>query len=129
MVMSDSLVDLIVGGWGAYAAVTQAIRKSQSEPGIDQIVPLRNHTITVARQHSLDIEVDSFSVMTLSARLAVRIGLCDAVAVVRDGHLTAIRSGQAKADGTLTVEGVEVARRTLTFPLTAELDSLITPAS
>jgi hypothetical protein len=121
MVMGDTLVDLIVGGWGAYAAVTQAIRKSRSQPGVDQVVPLRNHTIKAARQHSLDIEVDSFPVISLSVQLVVRVQLYDAVAVVRDGRLVAVRSGEAKADGTVTVDGVEVAQRTLTFPLTAEL--------
>jgi hypothetical protein len=45
----------------------------------------------------------------------------DAVVVVRDGQLVAVRSGQAKVDGTVTVEGVEIGRKTITFPLTAEL--------
>ena len=108
MVMGETLVDLIIGGWRAYAAVTQAIRKSRSQPGVDQVVPLRNHTIKAARQHSLDVEVDSFPVMTLSVQLVVRVQLYDAVAVVRDGQLVAVRSGQAKADGTVTVDGVEI---------------------
>lgn len=121
MVMSETLVDLIVGGWRTYAAVMQAIRKSRGQPGVDQIVPLRNHTIKAARQNSLDIEVDNFRVMTLSSQLLVSVQLYDAVAVVRDGQLVAVRSGQAKADGTVTVEGVKIGRKTLTFPLTAEL--------
>jgi hypothetical protein len=121
MVMSETAVDLIVGGWRAYGAVRQAIKSSLSQPGINQIVPLRNHTITASRQHSLDIEVDSFQVMTLAIVLAARIQLYDAVAVVREGHILAMRSGQAKADGTVTLENVQVARRRLTFPLTAEL--------
>jgi hypothetical protein len=121
MVMSETLVDLIVGGWHTYAAVMQAIRKSRGQPGVDQIVPLRNHTIKAARQNSLDIEVDNFRVMTLSSQLVVSVQLCDAVAVVRDGQLVAVRSGQAKADGAVTVEGVEIGRKTLAFPLTAEL--------
>ena len=121
MVISETLVDLIVGGWRTYAAVMQAIRKSRGQPGVDQIVPLRNHTIKAARQNSLDIEVDNFRVMTLSSQLLVSVQLYDAVAVVRDGQLVAVRSGQAKADGTVTVEGVKIGRKTLTFPLTAEL--------
>jgi hypothetical protein len=42
-------------------------------------------------------------------RLGTRVGLCD------------LPSQQAKADGTLTLASVQVAHRTLTFPLTAEL--------
>lgn len=96
MIMSETVVDLIVGGWRAYGAVRQAIDKSLSQPGIDQIVPLRNHIITASRQHSLDVEVDGFQVMTLSVELAIRVQLYDAVAVVRDGHILAVRSGQAE---------------------------------
>jgi hypothetical protein len=121
MVMSETFVDLILGGWRAYGAVRRAIENSLIRPGVDQVLPLRNHTIKAARQHSLDIEVDGCSVMTLSIELVVRVQLYDAVAVVRDGHLVAVRSGKAKADGKITVDGVEVAQRTLTFPLTAEL--------
>ena len=127
MVMGDTLVDLIVGGWRTHAAITQAITRSQSQPGIDQVVPLCRHTITAHSQHNLDIELDSVQVMTLSTQLVVRLQLYDAVAVVRDGQLVAIRSGQANADGTATVDGVQVAQRTLTFPLTAEL-ALHSPA-
>jgi len=120
-VMSDTLADVIVGGWRAYRAVEQAIRNSHSQPGADLVVPLRNHTIKAVRQHSIDIVVDGFRVMTLAVELDLRVQLFDAVAVVRDGHLAAVRSGQATATGTVTVEGVVVAHRTLTFPLTAEL--------
>ena len=42
-------------------------------------------------------------------------------AVVIDGHVVAIQSGQAKADGTVSVNGVEIARKTLAFPLQVEL--------
>jgi hypothetical protein len=92
--------------------LTQAVRKSRSQPGVDQIVSLRNRTITAHRQHNLDIEVDGFPVMTLSIQLVVRVQLYDAVAVVRDGQLVAVRSGQAKADGTVTVDGVQVTTKT-----------------
>jgi hypothetical protein len=59
--------------------------------------------------------------MTLHVELAIGVQLYDAVAVVRGGHILAVRSGQAKVDGTLTLASVQVAHRTLTFPFTAEL--------
>ncbi|CAN5535619.1 hypothetical protein BH09ACT7_BH09ACT7_13610 [soil metagenome] len=120
-VMNDTLADVIVGGWRAYGAIAQAIRKSRSQPGVDQIVPLRNHTIKTVRQHGIDIEVDGLPVTTLSVELDIDVQLFDAVAVVRDGHLAAVRSGQATAAARVTVEGVDIAHRTLTFPLTAQL--------
>jgi hypothetical protein len=120
-VLGETLVGLILGGWRKHAAIEAARRKSLSERGIDQIVSLCNHTVTARREHSLDIAIDSVRVMTLSAHLLVRTQLCDATAAVRDGHVVAIRSGNAKADGTVTVDGVQVAQRSLTFPLTVDL--------
>jgi hypothetical protein len=121
VVLSDTLVDLILDGWRKHSAITRAMHKSRSQPGINQIVALCNHTITAHREHSLDIEVDSVRVMTLSVQMVMRAQLCDAVAVVRDGQLVAIRSGNAKADGKVTVDDVQVAHMSLIFPLAAEL--------
>jgi hypothetical protein len=45
----------------------------------------------------------------------------DAVAVVRDERVVAVRSGRARAHGTVNLEDVEIAHRTLDFPLTAQL--------
>jgi hypothetical protein len=120
-VLGETLVGVILNGWRKHAAIEAARRKSLSERGIDQIVSLCNHTVTARREHSLDIAIDSVRVMTLSTHLLMRAQLCDATAVVRDGHVVMIRSGNAKADGTVTVDGVQVAQRSLTFPLTADL--------
>jgi hypothetical protein len=120
-VLGETLVGVILNGWRKHAAIEAARRKSLSERGIDQIVSLCNHSVTARREHSLDIAIDSVRVMTLSTHLLMRAQLCDATAVVRDGHVVMIRSGNAKADGTVTVDGVQVAQRSLTFPLTADL--------
>jgi hypothetical protein len=121
IVLSEAVVDLIVGGWRSYGAVKQAITTSLHQPGVDQIVQLCNHSITASQEHNLDVEVDGFQVMTLCVELTMRIQLYDVVAVVRDGHVRAVRSGQAGVDGILTVASVPVAHRTWTFPFTAEL--------
>jgi hypothetical protein len=80
-------------------------------------VPLRNHTVKADREHELDVEVDGVQVMTLTARLDVALQVSAAVAVVRDGHPVGVRPGQAHATGGLRVACVEIAQRTLTFPL------------
>lgn len=121
MVIDETLADILLGGWSTYLPVTQAIRKSRGQPGVDQVVPLSKHTIKTDHRHNLDIEVDTFPVMTLPVHLGMRVEPHDAVAVVRDGELVAVRSGQAKADGTVSVNGVKLAQRTLTIPLAGEL--------
>jgi hypothetical protein len=121
MILGETLADLVLDGWRTHAAIQQAVVKSRAEPGVDQVVPLREHSISADRSHDLDVAVDGVRVLTLSVQLVVRLELYDAVAVVRDGRLLAVRSGQANANGAVTVEGVSVAQRRVTFPLSAEL--------
>ncbi|MFV8166539.1 hypothetical protein ACNQVK_31305 [Mycobacterium sp. 134] len=119
--LSETMADLILEGWHAYGAITTAIKKSHVQPRVKQIVPLHTHVITADREHTLDIEVDSFPVMSLAAKAALRLQLFAAVAVVIDGHIVAIQSGQATANGAVSVNGVEISRKTLAFPLQVEL--------
>ncbi|MEV0673600.1 hypothetical protein [Mycobacterium sp. NPDC050441] len=120
-VLSETLAGLIMEGWHTYSAITDAIKQSRTQRGVEKIVPLRTHVISADREHNLDIEVDNFAVMSLTAKAAVKLQLFAAVAVVLDGQVVEIRSGQATADGTLSVDGVEVSRKTLAFPLAVEL--------
>lgn len=89
MVLSETLADLVVGGWRVHGVIRAAVRKSRDEPGVDQVVPLRDHTVKADREHELDVEVDGVQVMTLTARLDVALQVYDAVAVVRDGTWSA----------------------------------------
>jgi hypothetical protein len=119
--LGDTVFDVIVGGWRTYGAIEEAVAKSRQEPGVDQVVSLTRHEVAADREKDFDVAVDGIHLMTLTARLDMAIQLYDAVAVVRDGALIAIRSGHAQASAKLTVEGVRVAEQTSTFPLEAEL--------
>ena len=119
-VLGETVGDLIIGGWQKHAYIRKAITTSLSQPGTDQIVPLYKHTITGSQQHSLNIVIDGFEVMLLPVELVMRAQLCDATAVVSNGHVSAIRSGEAKVEGMVTMAGVQVSHRTLRFPLNAE---------
>ncbi len=121
-VLGDSLMDVVVGGWHAYRPVSRSVQDSRHRPGIEFVVPLSNHTVAVDQLHDVDVEVDGVPALTLSVELIVDVQLYDAVAVVRDGRITAIRSGQAAASATVTVDGVQIGQRSLTFPLRMELD-------
>jgi hypothetical protein len=120
-VLGESVGDLVIAGWQKHATIRKAIATSNSQPGTDQIVSLYKHTIAASHQHSLNIVVDGFEVMSLPVELTMRAQLCDATAVVSDGHVCAIRSGEANVEGLVTVSGVQVSRRRLLFPLKAEL--------
>lgn len=121
MVLGETLVDLVIAGWRKHAAVNAALQKSRGEPGVDQIVSLAKHTVTTRHDNSVDIEMDHVRVMTLAVEMAMAAQLCDVVAVARDGRIVAIRCGNAKADGSVTVDDVQIGHRTMTFPITAEL--------
>jgi len=124
LVTSETIADVILAGWRVHAAVASAMQKSGRQPSVNQIVPLRDHSIKVVREHRFVIEVDDVAVMTPAIEVTVALHVYDAVAVVADGHLVAARSGRASADGRLHAAGAEIARRTSTFLLASEIGSL-----
>lgn len=121
-VLDDNLVDLLVTGWQKHAAMTDAARESLADPGSQRTVVMAKHRITSRRQPQLEVQVDGLHVLTLSISCEVAFQVVDAVAVVRDGRLMGLRSGESDVTGTITVEGQEIARRSLQLPLTAELN-------
>jgi hypothetical protein len=112
-VMTESTAELVACGWRAHPAVARAVAS-----GANLLVPLRDHTVTAVRQQA--VGVAGARELVVPVELLVRITLCDAAAVVHDGEVVAVRAGRATAVGTLTVAGIDVARRTLTFAAVAE---------
>lgn len=115
--LGETLKDTLLRGWASYGAYRTAREKSLGEPGVDQLAVLQSHTITTEWTHPLDIEVDGFRVVTVTAQVDLCLTVVDAVAILRDGRLRELRSGHVHATGELEVEDVPITRRELEFPL------------
>ncbi|MET9960451.1 hypothetical protein ABZ128_15630 [Streptomyces sp. NPDC006326] len=115
------LVSLVASGWSKYQALKEAALRTRRYPGSEEVVALATHSITSAHHPSVDLLVDGARAATVGVDLTVRFRITGLVAVVRDGLLTAVRSGQCAVEAGLAVRGIAVASRKGELDLPATL--------
>ncbi|GHB51409.1 hypothetical protein GCM10010347_21490 [Streptomyces cirratus] len=115
------LVALVAAGWSRYRALTEAARRTRQYPGSEEVVALATHRITSAHHPSVDLLVDGAPTATVGVDLTVVFKITGLVAVVRDGLLVAVRSGQCAVEAKLAVRDIVVASRKGRLDLPATL--------
>ncbi|MEU9305888.1 hypothetical protein [Streptomyces sp. NPDC048269] len=115
------LVSLVASGWSKYRALKEAARRTRQYPGSEEIVALATHSITSAHHPSVDLLMDGAKAATVGVSLTVLFKISGLVAVVRDGLLVAVRSGQCAVEATLAVRDIVVASREGQLDLPATL--------
>lgn len=109
--LSMNLLDLAVAGWKRYEALTKAARRTRDAPTTEEIVALATHRIESSHHPTIELFIDGKSVGTIEVELSVAFDIAGVLAVVRQARLTAIRSGNCTATGTLAIEQTVVAQR------------------
>jgi hypothetical protein len=102
---------LIAGAWQTYAQLTVAATRSLATPG-DELVALAAHQITSTHHPRVDLVVDGANRATITFDLTIILTLAKVVAVVRNGDLVSLRSGDCEATVTLAVDKEKLATRT-----------------
>jgi hypothetical protein len=109
--LSMNVLDLAVAGWKRYEALTKAARRTRDAPTTEEIVALATHRIESSHHPTIELFIDGKSVGTIEVELRVAFDIAGVLAVVRQARLTAIRSGNCTATGTLAIEQTVVAQR------------------
>jgi hypothetical protein len=115
--LSLNLFDLAAEGWKRYAALKDAARRTRDAPITEEIVALVTHRIASRHHPSVEVFVDGKSVGTVEIELTVTFEMAGVLAVVREGRLTAIKSGRCTVTGTLAIQRIEAAKRQHRFDL------------
>jgi hypothetical protein len=115
--LSLDLLDLVSAGWSRYKALKEAARRTRDAPETEEVVAMATHRIESSHHPTVELFIDGKSVGTIEVELDVTFDIAEVLAVVREGRLTEIRSGNCKVTGTLAVEGIVVAERRHKFDL------------
>lgn len=105
------LGDALVAGWRKYSVLIESARRTRGSPGSEEVVELAAHEVRSTYRPSVDLLVDELKVNTFEFDLAVRFELTGVAAVVRDGHLTALRGGRCVVTAALSLEGAQLVER------------------
>ncbi|MEJ7629991.1 MAG: hypothetical protein WKF54_10410 [Nocardioidaceae bacterium] len=120
--LDDDLTDLLVASWSRYQALVAAGRETSTTPGAESMVRLAGHTVRVEQHPDLELRVDGVRVVTLHVALDVRYVVVEAFARVREGRLVEVRAGSPEVEAVLSVDGVEVSRKSTRLEMIAVLE-------
>lgn len=115
------ITDALAAGWSKNRQLEEARQATAAAPGVEAIVTLATHTLRSNYKPSIDVLVDGTAVTTISVHISLATAIDSAVAVVRDGQITALQAGACTLTATLTCEGVTLAQRQTTIDLPAAL--------
>ncbi|MCC5475930.1 hypothetical protein ACFV2N_14075 [Streptomyces sp. NPDC059680] len=109
--LGQDLFDVAAGGWRKHAALTAAARRTRETPGSEEVLALASHQVTSSHRPYVDVFLDGAKVGTLDVELTLVFRISGLVAVVRDAHLVAVRSGECVLEGRLGVQQITLAER------------------
>ncbi|AJT69488.1 hypothetical protein T261_7891 [Streptomyces lydicus] len=109
--LTMDLIDMLGAGWRKHSALKIAARRTRDAPDCEELVALASHHITSTHRPCVDLIIDEVKVGTLDLALTVDFYLNGVLAVVREGRLAALRSGECTVSGTLAIQDNTVASR------------------
>ena len=98
------LGDMLIYGWSTHRRLVDAAKLTLQAPGRKEVVRLGSHRITSAHHPAIDLVVDGVRVHTFRFELTVTFDIDVAVAVIQQGKLVAMRSGDLSVTGTLEAQ-------------------------
>jgi hypothetical protein len=98
------LGDLLIYGWRTRERLINAARQTRQVPGRREVVQLGTHRITSAHNPTIELLIDGVKVHTFRFQLTVIFDIELAALIIRDGLLTALKTGDGAVSCTLTLE-------------------------
>lgn len=115
--LSANLADVVITGWKRYDALRQAARRTHAAPTTEEIVALAAHTVQSSHRPAIEVFIDGASVATINVELKIVVAIDGALAVVRQGWLTGLRTGTFTVRASLAVQQKVFAERQWPFDL------------
>jgi hypothetical protein len=115
------LVDVLAAGWRKWHELVAAAERSQREPQATELVELRDQHMTSTHRPRIDVTMNGKPIAHVELTLELVALLHAVTAVVENGRLTALRTGQAEITARTSIEGVMVAEKTRLIELPIEL--------
>jgi hypothetical protein len=115
--LSADLADVVITGWKRYDALRQAAQRTHSAPSTEEIVALAAHTVESSHRPAIEVFIDGASVATINVELKIAVTIDGALAVVRQGWLTGLRTGTFTVGASLAVQQNVFAERHCPFDL------------
>lgn len=105
------LGDVLLSAWQKYAKLTDAAHRTLAISGSEEIVPLVAHTVRSTYSPHVDLFANGVRIHSFKFELKIVFELTALQAVVRAGTLTALRGGECVVTATLSLDGIQLAKK------------------
>ena len=102
------LGDMLISGWRKYTELGKAAHRTLASPGSEELVVLATHQVISTHHPSVEVLIDGIKVHTFVFELKVIFDLNGVTAVIRQGNLVALRTGECVVTATLTLQGTRL---------------------
>jgi hypothetical protein len=113
--------DVLVRGWAKGSALREAASRTLQQQ-TQEIVELARHTIVSTHEPKIEVMVDQARLGTIGFTIVLALDIHVADAVVVDGRIASIASGQADATASLSCESSLIRSATRTIDLHLNVD-------
>ena len=102
------LMDVLLSAWRKYAVLQESAYRSLTPPGSEEVHLLATHRVTATYRPRVDVLVQGGKTNSFELQLALAFDLAGVCAVVRWGHLVALRGGECLVTATLALDGTQL---------------------
>ena len=118
----DSLLDvdvaaIVTSGWARFDDLRDATERTAGRAGYEEVVQLADHTVDWSHRPEIRVSLSGSVVHTFAVDLCATARVHGVVAVVREGRLQQVRTGDAEVTATMSVDGHVLVRGTRSIDL------------
>jgi hypothetical protein len=95
--------DVLVGAWRTRSALLEAARETVGKPDAHKEVTLKNYSFGWDHGVDVDVTFNHKTIATVSVVAAISVDITGLVAVVRNGRIAELTSGEMTVSASLTV--------------------------
>jgi len=98
------LGDALINGLRTHQSLVRAAEETMRVPGLQEVVQLASYQVSWTKQPTVDLLIDGTRIHTFRFHLTLLFEVEVAAAVVQDGKLVSLKSGDGSVAGTLSLE-------------------------
>lgn len=107
------LMQVLCDGWNKYRVLLASATRSRQHPEETEEVALDEHSFKLTYHPTITVTVDGVGRGEVEFELVLNLTLSALILILKNGELTAVRSGECEGDVTLTLDDAKLVDRPL----------------
>jgi hypothetical protein len=115
--LEKDVTEVFCAGWQKHTEIQAAARASLAEPDAPREAGLATHSLALHHEPSVELRLSGTTLATLTLQVQLDVLVRSLKAIIKAGRLVGVAAGTCDIDGSLAVNGMNVAQRQISLPL------------